>query len=165
MPLDPDRRLAPAFQFRVTLTKSGGAAAGGAQPSNTLGDGGFQECSGLDIEMDVQEYAEGGRNDGIVRRVGRGKYTNIILKRGMFYNDGGKVNRQLWEWLQGILSGVRPVARYNGVIEVLSGDARRAVRATWAFSRGLPAKISGPALRSEERRVGKECRSRWSPYH
>ena len=23
----------------------------------------------------------------------------------------------------------------------------------------------GIALRSEERRVGKECRSRWSPYH
>ena len=22
-----------------------------------------------------------------------------------------------------------------------------------------------PVLRSEERRVGKECRSRWSPYH
>ena len=22
-----------------------------------------------------------------------------------------------------------------------------------------------PTLRSEERRVGKECRSRWSPYH
>ena len=22
-----------------------------------------------------------------------------------------------------------------------------------------------PFLRSEERRVGKECRSRWSPYH
>ena len=24
---------------------------------------------------------------------------------------------------------------------------------------------SGEVLRSEERRVGKECRSRWSPYH
>ena len=24
---------------------------------------------------------------------------------------------------------------------------------------------SGAELRSEERRVGKECRSRWSPYH
>ena len=23
----------------------------------------------------------------------------------------------------------------------------------------------GIAMRSEERRVGKECRSRWSPYH
>ena len=25
--------------------------------------------------------------------------------------------------------------------------------------------ITGNQLRSEERRVGKECRSRWSPYH
>ena len=25
--------------------------------------------------------------------------------------------------------------------------------------------IAGAQLRSEERRVGKECRSRWSPYH
>ena len=24
---------------------------------------------------------------------------------------------------------------------------------------------NGPVPRSEERRVGKECRSRWSPYH
>ena len=29
-----------------------------------------------------------------------------------------------------------------------------------------PEKLSGTDfLRSEERRVGKECRSRWSPYH
>ena len=27
------------------------------------------------------------------------------------------------------------------------------------------AEITGKQLRSEERRVGKECRSRWSPYH
>ena len=27
------------------------------------------------------------------------------------------------------------------------------------------AEIGGHAVRSEERRVGKECRSRWSPYH
>ena len=25
--------------------------------------------------------------------------------------------------------------------------------------------VDGAAIRSEERRVGKECRSRWSPYH
>src|SRR3712207_9271141 len=25
--------------------------------------------------------------------------------------------------------------------------------------------VAGEVLRSEERRVGKECRSRWSPYH
>ena len=26
-------------------------------------------------------------------------------------------------------------------------------------------KVLSLAMRSEERRVGKECRSRWSPYH
>ena len=29
----------------------------------------------------------------------------------------------------------------------------------------LRAILPGPLWRSEERRVGKECRSRWSPYH
>ena len=30
----------------------------------------------------------------------------------------------------------------------------------------VPAnKVTWPLMRSEERRVGKECRSRWSPYH
>src|SRR2546430_3864828 len=28
-----------------------------------------------------------------------------------------------------------------------------------------PVVIPDPFMRSEERRVGKECRSRWSPYH
>ena len=30
---------------------------------------------------------------------------------------------------------------------------------------GVLTGISGAGFRSEERRVGKECRSRWSPYH
>ena len=29
----------------------------------------------------------------------------------------------------------------------------------------VPAIDLVPVMRSEERRVGKECRSRWSPYH
>ena len=36
-------------------------------------------------------------------------------------------------------------------------------------SRGISVNVDecsiGQPLRSEERRVGKECRSRWSPYH
>src|SRR5271170_1868096 len=30
---------------------------------------------------------------------------------------------------------------------------------------GLTLRLYNPQARSEERRVGKECRSRWSPYH
>src|ERR1039458_8603185 len=29
----------------------------------------------------------------------------------------------------------------------------------------MPTRVAGIEMRSEERRVGKECRSRWSPYH
>lgn len=133
--------LAGTFNFRITLNRSDGS-------SPPLGDGGFQECSGLQIEMDVQELQEGGRNDGTVRQVGRGKYTNIVLKRGMLFPDDGTVNSELWDWLQGVLSGVRPVARYDGVIEVLSADGQDTV-ATWTFDRGLPQKIAGPQLNAK----------------
>src|SRR2546425_13175838 len=34
-----------------------------------------------------------------------------------------------------------------------------------AASGGVWKSVNGGTTRSEERRVGKECRSRWSPYH
>ena len=38
--------------------------------------------------------------------------------------------------------------------------------AVWALGRYvLLTLVVGKQYRSEERRVGKECRSRWSPYH
>ena len=51
---------------------------------------------------------------------------------------------------------------------VLSMSSRRGI----SFGDGYSKKVilvcgdvAKPLLRSEERRVGKECRSRWSPYH
>ena len=54
------------------------------------------------------------------------------------------------------------------------GDAGIATSLKWTLPPGItagpiqwpvPDKLLTPPLRSEERRVGKECRSRWSPYH
>ena len=45
------------------------------------------------------------------------------------------------------------------------GAAARRARAGTAASAADRAAHEGTLLRSEERRVGKECRSRWSPYH
>ena len=49
-----------------------------------------------------------------------------------------------------------------------AADNKRRYAPGWVHStcllRGFP-KGAAPHLRSEERRVGKECRSRWSPYH
>jgi len=140
--------LAGTFNFRVTLNRSDGSAP-------PLGDGGFQECSGLEIEMDVAELPEGGRNNGTVRQVGRGKYGNLVLKRGMLFPAGGRVNNDLWSWIQNVLNGVRPVARYDGVIEVLSADGRDTV-ATWTFDRGLPQKIAGPQLNAKSGEIAIE---------
>src|ERR1051325_8582849 len=99
--------LLRAFRFRITLRNSPDAAEGAQAPEDlptgtALGDGAFQDCTGLEIEMDVQNYQEGGRNDGVIQRVGRGKYQNIVLKRGMFYSDSGRVNADLWRWMQGV---------------------------------------------------------------
>ena len=43
--------------------------------------------------------------------------------------------------------------------------AGRCQRSARGSSPARPASISTTSKRSEERRVGKECRSRWSPYH
>ena len=39
------------------------------------------------------------------------------------------------------------------------------IEASDAMVKAARVKLVGVKQRSEERRVGKECRSRWSPYH
>ena len=52
---------------------------------------------------------------------------------------------------------------HNELVEFLRENFKKA-----GFSKavlGLSGGIDSALTRSEERRVGKECRSRWSPYH
>lgn len=154
-------KLVCAFRFRVQLLRSPAAIAGAAPTDGTptapsgaaLGDGAFAECSGLDVEMDVQDHLEGGRNDGVIRRVGRARYQPLVLKRGMFTAADGRLNRDLWDWLQGIVAGRRPVVRYDGIVEVLDVDE---VVARWVFERGLPARLAGPQLNARTGEVAIE---------
>ena len=46
-----------------------------------------------------------------------------------------------------------------------SASIAESVHTNPGFVRQLMLKLKKAELRSEERRVGKECRSRWSPYH
>src|SRR5256885_6436891 len=54
-------------------------------------------------------------------------------------------------------AGVEPVD-LDGILDIVR-------RRTIAIVIGILAAACGSGNRSEERRVGKECRSRWSPYH
>ena len=122
-------------QFEVVIT--------GISDDGTAVKGSFAECSGLEASMDPIEYRNGSEDFTVRKIPGLKKFTNIVLKRGMLFPGGGKVYSELWGWLQSILAGVRPVARYDGIIEVLSADRKDTV-ATWTFDRGLPSKIAGP---------------------
>lgn len=162
---DPSLPLLRSFRFQVKLLKSPVVEAGREAERLTLGDvttlltgaaladGAFQECSGLDVDVDIQELQEGGRNDGVIRRLGRAKYSNLVLKRGMFYVEDD-VNRELWDWVQDAVSGVRPLRRYDGIVEVMS--VGRTVVARWVFERGLPARIAGPQLNAKTGEVAIE---------
>jgi len=154
--------LLRSFRFQVKLLSSPVAVVGGretappngATSASELGSGAFQECTGLDIEMDVQDYLEGGRNDGVIRRVGRAKYQPLVLKRGMLWVTGTGVDRALWQWIQGVVAGDATTTRYDGLVEVMG--IRNDVVATWVFRRGLPAKVSGPQLNAKTGEVAIE---------
>src|SRR5438309_10470314 len=58
----------------------------------------------------------------------------------------------------GTVTGVQTCALPISPVVAALGAAATTASVVW----GVREK---PVLRSEERRVGKECRSRWSPYH
>jgi phage tail-like protein len=144
--------LATTFNFEVRLMASTGYE--GNETNKWIANGAFQEVSGLEVEMDVQEFYEGGYNFGVIQRIGRAKYNNIVLKRGMFITDEGTALTHLWDWFQNIVSGY-PVLRYDGIVEVKSRD-HKTVIASWAFQRGLPAKVKGPELNAKSGEVAIE---------
>src|SRR5437588_3979851 len=67
------------------------------------------------------------------------------------------------------VTGVQTCALPIFTLNVTNADlVARAARASSSFPGAFPphrADMLRGAERSEERRVGKECRSRWSPYH
>ena len=62
-----------------------------------------------------------------------------------------------------LLSVFAPLLFLPGYVGRLFVELAAAIAAAVAFSAFLALTLS--PMRSEERRVGKECRSRWSPYH
>ena len=54
--------------------------------------GGFAECTGLEMSLDVEEYREGGRNGDSAQVPDPHQWTHITLKKGV-----GRRNA-LWDW-------------------------------------------------------------------
>ena len=108
--------------------------------------GGFSECSGLEMSLQVEEYKEGGRNSELLKFPTRVSWSNITLKKGL------GANTALWDWHYGFVEGRG--RRRDGVI-ILLNDLR-VPNNIWYFRRGLPVKYSGPQLNAAQSNVAIE---------
>jgi phage tail-like protein len=105
------------------------------------------EISGLQAEVDVFSYEEGGRNDYVHRLPGRAKvFSNISLKRGVTYNDN------LWLWFVDVLNG--KISAKN--VSVVLYDAAHNPRKYWNFVKAYPVKWVGPAFKANENAISFE---------
>lgn len=102
---------------------------------------GFSECSGLTLETEVTEYAEGGLNTHTHKLPVRTKYGNVTLKRGI---DPGE---DLHKWFIESIDGV-PNKRKNVSIQVYGPDGKGPLK-KWDLMGAFPVKWSGPDLKTE----------------
>ena len=100
-----------------------------------LAIGAFREITGLQMEREILEYAEGGNNDVVHKLPGRVKYPNLVLKRGI--TDQDELMRWFWQ---------AQTAPELKDVTVKLVDHATAVMRTWAFRQAYPIKWVGPNL-------------------
>jgi phage tail-like protein len=123
-------RATPYVQFNFLVDLGTG---------NTDGpEAGFQEVSGLGMEMTVVEYRNGNERENSVRKLtGMNKATDVTLKRGVI----GSLN--LYQWLNQIRNGDQ--SAYRTVVIQLQNEDHSAVVLTWKLLRARIIKhVSGP---------------------
>ena len=99
--------------------------------------GGFTEVTGLQVEVEVQDYREGGLNDYIHRLPGPTRYpSNLVLKQGL--SDA----ETLWNWHREVAQGT--IRRKNGSIILLDSAGEETCR--WDFFEAYPMRWVGPSL-------------------
>jgi phage tail-like protein len=121
-----------AFRFEIIL--------------DDLTVGGFSECSGLQLETEVQDYPEGGLNTFIRKFPTRTKQSNLTLKRGI-------VDRKLWDWYFDLTQG--KVKFRNGTIGVRDPSGKDVVM-EWQFRQAFPCKWQGPEFNAAQSNVAVE---------
>ena len=107
---------------------------------------GFSEVSGLNLEIEVQEYREGGLNEFVHKRAGPAKYPNLVLKHGL------TVAHDLWDWYWDVTQGT--VDRKN--LSVILMDSTGEERVRWNFEQAYPVKWTGPDLRASANELAVE---------
>jgi phage tail-like protein len=106
---------------------------------NTDGpEAGFQEVSGIGMEVTVTEYRNGNARENSVQKImGMNKSTDVTLKRGVIGSLA------LYQWLNDIRNGNQKALR--NVTVQLQNEDHTSVVMTWKLLRARPIKVTtGP---------------------
>jgi phage tail-like protein len=135
-----------AHNFTITFADSAGVGALIQLAVGTPPVAGFAECSGLEVGIPAESYAEGGNNGTTLKFVGRANWSNIKLRKGIV------TSADLWKWHYDFIEGSGK--RRDGIISLLDdqGDTVR----VWRFVRGLPVRWLGPAMNAAQSQVAIE---------
>jgi len=129
--------------------------------------GSFSEASGLNAELEIEEYREGGNNTGPHKFLKWGRYSNLVFRRGVTFNP------DLWDWYYATLYKSKDPVRKNGLVVLTDRGAGvsslaggptplglplvdRLPAAVWFFRNGLPEKLQGPSLHAKNNEIAIE---------
>jgi phage tail-like protein len=120
----------PYFQFNFLVDLGTGSTEGP--------EAGFQECSGIGMEVTVAEYRRGNDKENSVMKItGLNKSTDVTLKRGAI----GSLN--LYSWLNDIRNGDQSAMR--NVVISLQNEDHTSVVLSWKLLRARIIKVTfGP---------------------
>lgn len=123
------QRDRPYVQFNFLVDLGTGNAEGV--------DGGFQEVSGIGMEVTVAEYRNGNsRENSVMKMIGLNKASDVTLKRGVI----GSLT--LYDWLHALRSGDQS---NRTVTVMLQNENHTAIVQTWRLLRARIIKhTSGP---------------------
>lgn len=156
--------LPSAFDPRDALTDQVVTGAAGLNQTTTTTNPsapiliGCSEVNGLDMALDVETFHEGGVNFAPRRFMSRGRFPNIVCKRGL------TASTDLANWHRQVQLDANPPERRNGFVVLHSngGPGGSPVGggaipiAAWYFQRALPEKLDGPALHAKINEVAFE---------
>ncbi|MGA1839265.1 MAG: phage tail protein [bacterium] len=104
--------------------------------------GGFQEVSGLGMEITVAEYRAGNDMDNAPRKItGTYKVPDITLKRGVIGSD------DLYQWLNQVRNGAQDALRT--VTIQLQNEDHSSIVQEWKLNFARPIKYTGPSLNAK----------------
>jgi phage tail-like protein len=122
--------------------------------------GAFSEAQGIDADIEIETYQEGGLNSRQHRFFKHTKYQNLVFKKGVTNSAA------IWDWHNQVISN-NQIVRKSGLVVLYERNGLGVVGAglpfldrtpvaVWMFTNGLPERVHGPQLNARGNEIAIE---------